>query len=633
MPTCRAVYGARMVFSFSVDAGETWQMIRNYGIADFIKQDFVHVSEVVPRRAETMQTRFRWEEINFKDAEEYMALDNVTLTARSLPRGWDDGDQVKVIAQATSAHGGIQKGQQLTDWPVAKRATIAAIDSAQCCFGSAKCHVPGFFRATRSSFFSSAAQTATPSEAGHANTSTSDAATTITAKGTPASPLLYSRQSTAADIAAAAAAAAVAAAAAAKAQAKTPSALTSVRSGITGQASGNGGGGTGEGGRMKLAGLTMNPDICRLWHPEFTKQPYSTHTSVVVGTLESMGVYVVGSTSAAAKPTPTTTDAAPPPTSTTTTTAAPSSTGSTDGEATAPPPANSTSTVNNGGANGSARGGVNGSSANGTADGSVSLTNASRACDVCYPDSACGVKPTKTTTAAPKSDPCSDKLRHACTPAAVCFASPGGCSAGGEREWTGDYAGCVSGKADDCGICYPDSDCGVKATKATTTAPTLDLCSDKLRNDCTPNAVCYASPGGCSASGKKEWSGAYAGCVAGQNSSTIGITSTQRANATTARGEKSQTVREEPNQTVSNNSASNDANSTATNKSAAHVNANASKEHILVPQQNTSNSSSNNNGNKSVKSVDTAVGSSLPSTLANGVPAIAPLTAGQQVQL
>ena len=632
MPTCRAVYGASMVFSFSIDAGDTWQVIRNYGIADFIKQDFVHVSEVVPRRAETMQTRFRWEEINFKDAEEYMALDNVTLTARSLPRGWDDGDQVKVVAQATSAHGGIQKGQQLTDWPVEKRATIAAIDSAQCCFGSAKCHVPGFFRATRSSLFSSAAPTATPPEAGHANTP--DAATPITARATPASPLLYSRQFTAADIAAAATAAAVAAAAAAKAQAKTPSALTSVRSGITGQSSGNGGGGAGEGGRMKLAGLTMNPDICRLWHPEFTKQPYSTHTSVVVGPLESIGVYVVGPTSAAAKPKPAATDATPRPTRTTTTTAAPSSTGSTGEEATAPSPANSTSTVNDGGANGSARGGVNGSSANGTADGSVSFTNASHACDVCYPGSACGVKPTKVTTAAPKPDPCSDKLRHECTPAAVCFASPGGCSAGGEREWTGDYAGCVSGKADNCGVCYPDSDCGVKSTEATTAAPTLDLCSDKLRNDCTPNTVCYASPGGCSASGKKEWTGAYAGCVAGENSSTIGITSTQRANATTARGEKSQTVREEPNQTVSNNSASKDANSTAANKSAAHVNANASNEHILVPQQSTLNSSSNNTSNKSVKSVDAAVGSSLPpSTLANGVPAIAPLTAGQQVSV
>ena len=120
-----------------------------------------------------------------------------------------------------------------------------------------------------------------------------------------------------------------------------------------------------------------------------------------------------------------------------------------------------------------------------------------------------GSSPASATNAA-----CGADLMSQCQPAAVCFASPGGCSAGGEREWTGAYEGCVANQADACGVCYPESACGVKPKPTAVTPP--NPCSDSLRAQCKAASVCFASPGGCSTSGEREWTGAYAGCVANQ---------------------------------------------------------------------------------------------------------------------
>jgi hypothetical protein len=101
----------------------------------------------------------------------------------------------------------------------------------------------------------------------------------------------------------------------------------------------------------------------------------------------------------------------------------------------------------------------------------------------CFPESSCTVV-----------GPC-----KACIAAKPCFATPGGCSASGEREWTGAFEACVTQGAAQCADmgCFPKSSCAISGP-----------CKE-----CQAAKPCFATPGGCSASGERVWTGAFAACV------------------------------------------------------------------------------------------------------------------------
>ncbi len=88
---CKSAFSGDVTFSYSLDNGLSWKVIRTYPVWKYRRVRFTRINEILPLDAQSEHTRFKWEQPVFDPVRDFWALDDIRIF-HAFELNWKESD-------------------------------------------------------------------------------------------------------------------------------------------------------------------------------------------------------------------------------------------------------------------------------------------------------------------------------------------------------------------------------------------------------------------------------------------------------------------------------------------------------------------------------------------------------------